>query len=59
MPAFIEPQLATLVERHPTGGDWSYEINSTNRRAAACLVALFATLPSRRLRAMEYFPEKP
>ncbi|MGF6370888.1 ATP-dependent DNA ligase [Paraburkholderia sp. RAU6.4a] len=26
MPLLIEPQLATLVERHPTNGDWSYEI---------------------------------
>ncbi|NVH73716.1 DNA ligase D [Paraburkholderia sp. JPY432] len=26
MPLLIEPQLATLVDRHPAGGDWSYEI---------------------------------
>ena len=26
MPPLIEPQLATLVERHPTNGDWSYAI---------------------------------
>src|ERR1700680_1773908 len=26
MPSFIEPQLATLVSRAPTDGEWSYEI---------------------------------
>lgn len=25
-PSLIEPQLATLVNRPPTDGDWSYEI---------------------------------
>ncbi|MGY6119621.1 hypothetical protein ACW9YQ_07555 [Paraburkholderia strydomiana] len=25
-PALIQPQLATLVDRPPKGGDWSYEI---------------------------------
>ncbi|WP_063828921.1 ATP-dependent DNA ligase [Paraburkholderia sprentiae] len=26
MPSLIEPQLATLADRPPKGGDWSYEI---------------------------------
>jgi bifunctional non-homologous end joining protein LigD len=26
LPALIQPQLATLVDRPPKGGDWSYEI---------------------------------
>jgi bifunctional non-homologous end joining protein LigD len=26
LPSLIEPQLATLADRPPKGGDWSYEI---------------------------------
>lgn len=37
MPAVIEPQLATLVERHPTAGDWSYEIKFDGYRMLARL----------------------
>jgi bifunctional non-homologous end joining protein LigD len=35
MPALIEPQLATLVERHPVEGDWSYEIKFDGYRMLA------------------------
>ncbi|SAL88430.1 ATP dependent DNA ligase [Caballeronia arvi] len=35
MPALIEPQLATLVERHPAKGDWSYEIKFDGYRMLA------------------------
>jgi bifunctional non-homologous end joining protein LigD len=37
MPAVLEPQLATLVERHPTAGDWSYEIKFDGYRMLARL----------------------
>ncbi|MDR5806470.1 hypothetical protein P9292_41575 [Caballeronia sp. LZ001] len=35
MPALIEPQLATLAERHPAKGDWSYEIKFDGYRMLA------------------------
>ncbi|MDR5763114.1 DNA ligase D [Caballeronia sp. LZ035] len=35
MPALIEPQLATLVERHPVKGKWSYEIKFDGYRMLA------------------------
>ncbi|MBP0588286.1 DNA ligase D [Paraburkholderia sp. LEh10] len=35
MPVLIEPQLATLVERHPTAGQWSYEIKFDGYRMLA------------------------
>ncbi|MDR5880500.1 non-homologous end-joining DNA ligase [Caballeronia sp. LZ032] len=35
MPTLIEPQLATLVERHPGEGDWSYEIKFDGYRMLA------------------------
>ncbi|WP_232471006.1 non-homologous end-joining DNA ligase [Caballeronia hypogeia] len=35
MPVLIEPQLATLVERHPVEGAWSYEIKFDGYRMLA------------------------
>ncbi|WP_087128931.1 DNA ligase D [Caballeronia concitans] len=35
MRLLIEPQLATLVERHPAEGDWSYEIKFDGYRMLA------------------------
>nr|WP_310005166.1 DNA ligase D [Caballeronia sp. LZ043] len=35
MPALVEPQLATLAERHPAKGDWSYEIKFDGYRMLA------------------------
>ncbi|ACC73881.1 DNA ligase D [Paraburkholderia phymatum] len=35
MPVLIEPQLATLVERHPAAGQWSYEIKFDGYRMLA------------------------
>jgi bifunctional non-homologous end joining protein LigD len=48
MPAFIEPQLATLVDRAPTGDDWLHELKYDGYRILARLQSGRATLTSRR-----------
>jgi bifunctional non-homologous end joining protein LigD len=48
MPAFIEPQLATLVDRAPTGDDWLHELKYDGYRILARLHKGRATLTSRR-----------
>ncbi|MDR5776432.1 MULTISPECIES: hypothetical protein [unclassified Caballeronia] len=35
MPLVIEPQLATLVDRHPASSDWSYKIKFDGYRMLA------------------------
>jgi bifunctional non-homologous end joining protein LigD len=35
LPSLIEPQLATLVNRAPTEGEWSYEIKFDGYRMLA------------------------
>jgi bifunctional non-homologous end joining protein LigD len=37
LPAFIPPQLATLVDRAPDGGEWLHEIKYDGYRVAARL----------------------
>ncbi|NRO95591.1 DNA ligase D [Paraburkholderia sp. NMBU_R16] len=37
MPTHVEPELATLVDRTPAGGDWSYEIKFDGYRMLARL----------------------
>ncbi|MCO4880997.1 DNA ligase D [Paraburkholderia caribensis] len=47
MPLLIEPQLATLVDHHPLGGDWSYEIKFDGYRMLARIENGAATLVTR------------
>jgi bifunctional non-homologous end joining protein LigD len=47
-PAFIEPQLATLVDQAPDGDDWLHELKYDGYRILARLDAGKATLASRR-----------
>lgn len=47
MPSFIPPQLATLVDRPPTGGGWSYEVKYDGYRILCRLEGGKATLLSR------------
>ncbi|MDR5832497.1 DNA ligase D [Caballeronia sp. LP006] len=47
MPLIIEPQLATLVDRHPASGDWSYEIKFDGYRMLARVESGAATLITR------------
>jgi bifunctional non-homologous end joining protein LigD len=47
-PAFIEPQLATLVDEAPAGDDWLHELKYDGYRILARLDGGKATLASRR-----------
>jgi bifunctional non-homologous end joining protein LigD len=47
-PAFIEPQLATLVDQAPGGDDWLHELKYDGYRILARVDAGTATLASRR-----------
>ncbi|WP_397473422.1 DNA ligase D [Pusillimonas sp.] len=47
MPSFISPQLATLVDRPPAGGGWSYEVKYDGYRILCCLENGKASLLSR------------
>ena len=47
MPALIQPQLATLVDRPPKGGDWSYEIKFDGYRVMTRMDGGVATIFTR------------
>lgn len=47
LPAFISPQLATLVDRPPTGSGWSYEVKYDGYRIVCQLKGNDAKLLSR------------
>jgi len=46
-PALIQPQLATLVDRPPKGGDWSYEIKFDGYRVMTRIEGGVATIFTR------------
>ncbi|MDP9651026.1 ATP-dependent DNA ligase [Paraburkholderia caledonica] len=46
-PALIQPQLATLVDRPPKGGDWSYEIKFDGYRVMTRIEGGIATIFTR------------
>jgi bifunctional non-homologous end joining protein LigD len=47
LPALIQPQLATLVDRPPKGGDWSYEIKLDGYRVMIRIEGGVATIFTR------------
>jgi len=47
LPALIQPQLATLVDRPPKGGDWSYEIKFDGYRVMTRIEGGAATIFTR------------
>lgn len=47
LPALIQPQLATLVDRPPKGGDWSYEIKFDGYRVMTRIEGGVATIFTR------------